>query len=59
MSPSPEDMALWKGVDEDVRNEVINCIGLTQDASEMNEPEHPKHEQYAEAYVLILRILKL
>lgn len=53
----PENMEEWAGIDQDVRGEVTGLLEICKDSSEMNDPLHPKHDQYKRAVELARTIL--
>lgn len=52
-----EDYKEWRGIDKDVRDEILGILESCQDSSVMNDPGHPKHDQYQKALDAAKRML--
>jgi len=48
----------WKDIDQDVQDEVTNTIKMCKDASEMSDDNHPKNQQYNDAFGVIVGVLE-
>ncbi len=58
MKMTPELLEAWEGIDKDVRQEVIGVIKMSKEASEMVDSDHPKSQQYNDAFTVIVSILE-
>ncbi len=58
MKMTPELLEIWESIDEDVRQEVISVIKMSRDASDMNDDDHPKNQQYSDAFGVVVGILE-
>jgi len=58
MRMTPELLEAWEGIDEDVRQEVIGVIKASRDASKMNDDDHPKNQQYSDAFAVVVGVLE-
>ncbi len=58
MNITPEDVKTWNNFDDDVKEEVIGNIKVCRENSEMNDDDHPKNQQYSDAFAVIVGILE-
>ena len=53
-----EEAKIWESIDEDVREEVTSTIKMCRDSSEMNDDNHPKNQQFSDAFAVVVGILE-
>ena len=58
MNIKPEDVKVWESIDKDVRDEVVGLIKMCRDSSEMNDDDHPKNQQFSDAFATVVGILE-
>jgi len=58
MKVTPEDIETWDSFDNDVKEQVISAITMSRDSSDMNDDDHPKNQQYSDAFSVVVGILE-
>jgi len=48
----------WKNTDEEVRDEVLRLIKMCRDDSDMNDDDHPKNQEFSDAFASVVGILE-
>lgn len=55
----PEELLKgWKDTDEEVRSEVLRLIKMSREDSDMNDDDHPKNQEFGDAFALVVGILE-